>query len=169
MALDLPLPHQVLTHAHWTLGHEKMSKSIGNVVNPFFALERFGVDTMRYYLAHDGGIQDDSDYDNSHIIEKYKKGLQGGLGNLTSRIMRGKTWNVRKAVQSFVNVDLGGNGSPAAYQQGKLKSLADVVEAKMQRLDLGAGLKDIMNTIYTVSTLILTPSRSGHSRIIADY
>jgi methionyl-tRNA synthetase len=50
-----------------------MSKSTGNVVNPFFALDRFGVDTMRYYLAHDGGIQDDADYGNEHIIERYKR------------------------------------------------------------------------------------------------
>ncbi|KAL8960249.1 MAG: hypothetical protein Q9183_005499, partial [Haloplaca sp. 2 TL-2023] len=64
LALDLPLPKQILTHAHWTLGHEKMSKSRGNVVNPFFALDRFGSDVMRYYLIRDGGIKDDSDYDN---------------------------------------------------------------------------------------------------------
>ena len=51
MALDMPLPKKILTHAHWTLGKEKMSKSTGNVVNPFFAIDRFGVDTMRYYLA----------------------------------------------------------------------------------------------------------------------
>ena len=71
LALDLPLPRRLLTHAHWTLGRAKMSKSVGNVVNPFFAIDRFGVDVMRFYLAHDGGIQHDSDYSNFHIIERY--------------------------------------------------------------------------------------------------
>ena len=66
MALDLPLPKQILTHAHWTLGRQKMAKSTGNVVNPFFALERFGIDAMRWYLVHDGGITDDADYDNRY-------------------------------------------------------------------------------------------------------
>ncbi|KFY20247.1 hypothetical protein V491_03870, partial [Pseudogymnoascus sp. VKM F-3775] len=70
LALDLPPPKQVLTHAHWTLGHSKMAKSTGNVVNPFFAMDRFGVDAMRFYLAHDGGIADDADYSNANIVER---------------------------------------------------------------------------------------------------
>lgn len=103
MALDLPLPYQFLTHAHWTINDAKMSKSDGNAVNPFFAIERFDVDTIRYYMIHDGGINDDAAYDNSYIVEKYKKGLQGGLGNLTSRIMRGKQWSVPESIISAEN------------------------------------------------------------------
>jgi methionyl-tRNA synthetase len=99
MAVNLPLPKQILTHAHWTMSHAKMSKSAGNVVNPFFAIDRFEVDTMRFYMAHDGGIADDTDYDNAFIIERYKKSLQGAIGNLASRIMRGKRWNVYDSIQ----------------------------------------------------------------------
>jgi methionyl-tRNA synthetase len=106
MALDLPLPRQVLIHAHWTMGKRKMSKSDGTGVNPFFALERFGVDPLRWYLIHDGGITDDADYDNAFIIEKYKKFLQGGLGNLASRIIRGKGWDVRRAVLRHAHPDV---------------------------------------------------------------
>ena len=80
LALDISPPKQILTHAHWTLGKQKMAKSTGNVVNPFFALDRFGVDTMRYYLAHDGGIMDDADYSNDFIVARYKKGTAGGFG-----------------------------------------------------------------------------------------
>lgn len=147
MALDLPLPRQILTHAHWTLGHEKMSKSTGNVVNPFFALDRFGVDTMRYYLAHDGGIRDDADYDNSYIIERYKKGLQGGLGNLVSRITRGKGWNVRRAVlEGLVQSD----STLAMSLKEHLQDLPDAVATKMEELDPGAALHLIMDTVYKV-------------------
>lgn len=103
MALDVPLPKQVLTTAHWTLGKQKMAKSTGNVVNPFFALERFGIDAMRYYLVHDGGITDDADYDNRFIYIKYKKALSGGLGNLASRVLKSKGWNLREAVQRFAH------------------------------------------------------------------
>lgn len=60
MALDLPLPRRVLAHGHWTINHEKMSKSTGNVVNPFFAIDRFGVDPMRFYLARMGSVAEDS-------------------------------------------------------------------------------------------------------------
>jgi methionyl-tRNA synthetase len=99
MALGLPLPKRILTHAHWTLGGSKMSKSIGNVVDPFNALDRFSADVMRFYLVHDGGLQQDANYDNAHILKLYRKVLNGSLGNLASRVTRGKKWSVTGAVK----------------------------------------------------------------------
>lgn len=99
MALGLPLPKRILTHAHWTLGGSKMSKSTGRVVDPFLALDRFGPDVMRCYLAHDGGIVDDGNYDNIQVIKLYNTFLWAQLGNLVSRITRGKKWSVRGAVE----------------------------------------------------------------------
>lgn len=99
MALGLPLPKNILTHAHWTLGGAKMSKSTGRVVDPFNALDRFGSDVMRCYMAHYGGIKDDSSYDNAHIIKMYNVVLKGTLGNCFSRVLRGKKWSVRGAVE----------------------------------------------------------------------
>jgi methionyl-tRNA synthetase len=55
MALDLPLPRNILAHAHWTMGRQKMSKSIGNVVDPFQILDAYGTDSVRWYLARVGG------------------------------------------------------------------------------------------------------------------
>jgi methionyl-tRNA synthetase len=49
-------------------------------------------------MANDGGIVDDANYDNLYIVDRYKKSLQGGLGNLVSRIIRGKKWDVRESV-----------------------------------------------------------------------
>lgn len=155
MALDLPLPKQILTHAHWTLGREKMSKSTGVVVNPFFAISRFGVDTMRYYLALDGGIKDDASYDNGFIIDRYRKNLQGGLGNLVSRITRAKGWNVRRAVkigQEYVS-DL--DEQLSSY----LTSLPASVLREFEVPNPGAGLEKIMKTIQLVnSAACLNPS-----------
>ena len=155
MALDLPLPRQVLTHAHWTLGRSKMSKSRGNVVNPFFALDRFGVDTMRYYLAFDGGIKDDAAYENSYIIERYLKGLQGGLGNLLSRIVRGKGWNVLRAVK-YGNIDE--HNALAQARRTRLMNLPTEVSKMMEDLDSGAALRHIMNTIFKVCSSIFAIS-----------
>ena len=152
MALDLPLPKQILTHAHWTLGREKMSKSTGIVVNPFFAINRFGVDCMRYYLALEGGIKDDAMYDNSFIIDRYKKGLQGGLGNLTSRVIRGKGWDVRRAVQNcqgkLEQLDRAGpDAGPMCY---RLEILPTEISRAMEKLHPGEALANIMKTIYQV-------------------
>jgi methionyl-tRNA synthetase len=98
MALELPLPRHVLSHAHWTLGRSKMSKSRGNVVNPFHAIDTYSVDVIRWFLTHDGGIADDADYNNLRIAERYRQ-LKGGLGNLVTRVTRGKHWNVEEAVR----------------------------------------------------------------------
>ncbi|KAH0559669.1 hypothetical protein GP486_003814 [Trichoglossum hirsutum] len=148
LALDIPPPKQVLTHAHWTLGRQKMAKSTGNVVNPFFALDRFGVDTMRYYLALDGGITNDADYENRFIIEKYKKGLQGGLGNLTGRITRGKGWDVGRAVKLAGYLDQIGSDQLAIAQRVRVESISGIVKKHMGELDVGGALRAIMSTIY---------------------
>jgi methionyl-tRNA synthetase len=98
MALGLPLPKKILSHGHWTLGGSKMSKSTGRVVDPFHAIDRFGSDVMRFYMGHEGGIQDDSSYDNIRIIQLYNKFLNNQLGNMASRVLRNKKWSVRGAV-----------------------------------------------------------------------
>ena len=55
LALSLPLPKTLLTHAHWTVNQKKMSKSLGNVADPMEAMDVYGVDGVRYYLARVGG------------------------------------------------------------------------------------------------------------------
>lgn len=164
MALDIPLPKRILTHAHWTLGKQKMAKSTGNVVNPFFALDRFGVDTMRYYMLHDGGITNDADYDNKFIIERYKKGLQGGLGNLTSRIMRGKGWDVQRAVKGWSNLreslqDTSHLNNPNTVNHLQLLlTFPEKVEQHMATLRPNLALKTIMETIYAANAFLQAAS-----------
>jgi methionyl-tRNA synthetase len=161
LALDIDPPKQILTHAHWTLGHQKMAKSTGNVVNPFFAIDRFGVDAMRYYLAHDGGISDDSDYANHFIVERYKKGLQGGLGNLVSRITRPKIWKVHHAVQAAKDGKLGVMSSRTEEQINMLDELSKKVSANMEDLNAGAALHAIMDVVYEVKYLSLVKRDYG--------
>lgn len=155
MALDTPLPKQVLTHAHWTLGRQKMAKSTGNVVNPFFALERFGTDVMRWYLVQEGGITDDADYDNRFIIDKYRKGLQGGLGNLASRILRGKGWDVQRAVKRYAHPS--GEEHPLVSDEsddhgmrmyGRVRALPSHVDKHMQDMHPNRALQTIMKSVY---------------------
>ena len=151
MALDLPLPRQIFTHAHWTLGTMKMSKSTGTAVNPFFAINRFGVDCMRFYLAHDGGSVNDASYDNEFIIKRYKTVLQGALGNLVSRLIKGKGWSIRRAV---TNSD---------KSQLKPELLSDLNRLKyelswcMKQPAPREGLRKIMDIVYHVCALAPSP------------
>ena len=147
MALDLPLPRQILAHAHWTLGKTKMSKTRGNVVNPFFAIERFGVDGLRYFLALKGGIKDDAIYDNDLVTALYDSDLHGALGNLLSRIIRNKGWSVRRAVQKH---EISGDERAATLAR-LLKDLPSEVFEKIEKqLDLGSALASIMKIVRMV-------------------
>lgn len=86
MALDLPLPRTVLAHAHWTMDQMKMSKSRGNVVNPFESLERFSRDGIRSFLMFRGGLEHDADFALKHVERDYRKYLAGQTGNLLQRL-----------------------------------------------------------------------------------
>ncbi|RDB20211.1 Methionine--tRNA ligase, mitochondrial [Hypsizygus marmoreus] len=85
-ALDLPLQKQLLAHAHWTVEQKKMSKSLGNVADPFDAIQEFGVDIIRFYLARVGGrFRDDTDWSREQL-EKHDREIQSLLGNYFLRI-----------------------------------------------------------------------------------
>lgn len=156
MALELPLPGRILTHGHWTLGKHKMAKSTGNVVDPFFALERFGTDALRWYLVHDGGIGQDADYDNGFVMDKYKKGLQGGVGNLTGRIMRGRGWDVGRAVRRFAGDLAAAKGGDEASRHfyGFLRVTPRAAEKQMRALLPNKALQAVMKLVYDANAYL---------------
>lgn len=102
IALGLPPARQVLCHNHWTMSNRKMSKSLGNVVNPVFALQRWDVDPLRYFLMRNGNFSKDMSYSNDIIGAVYVKELQANIGNLFYRIAKPKSaakWSTKEAVE----------------------------------------------------------------------
>ncbi|CCJ29132.1 unnamed protein product [Pneumocystis jirovecii] len=87
IAAKLPLPCQIVSHSHWTMNNIKMSKSLGNIVDPFVEIQKFTVDTLRYFLIKYGRLDNDRDYDSSDVIKNYDVDLRGQLGNLLLRIL----------------------------------------------------------------------------------
>lgn len=150
MALDLPLPRNILVHGHWTINREKMSKSTGNVVNPFFAIDRFGVDTMRFFLISQGPRADDSDYDNDFIVRDYKKWLQHGLGNLLNRFLGVIKWNLSPILEAAQSGDLPEPTTSDKVHQEALQNVSNRVAEHMGRLDTKAALREIMKVIEKV-------------------
>lgn len=151
MALDLPLPRRVLVHGHWTINREKMSKSTGNVVNPFFAIDRFGVDTMRFYLARVGSLTEDSNYDNAYIIACYKKMLQWGIGNLTTRAIGCAKGNLRSIIVNATSSQLPPATQKDAEFQEFLEKMPVEVAESMDELNTHGAAKAITTIIDQVS------------------
>lgn len=88
LSAGLPLPKTLLVHGFLTSGGKKMSKSLGNVIDPEELLREYGVDAMRYYLARHISPFEDGDITREHFKEAYNADLANGLGNLASRIMQ---------------------------------------------------------------------------------
>ena len=76
---------QLLVHGWWNLGGAKMSKSTGNIVDPFVLCDKYGADTLRYYLMSDIVTGQDADFSEERLIERYNADLANGLGNLLNR------------------------------------------------------------------------------------
>ncbi|CAE6514677.1 unnamed protein product [Rhizoctonia solani] len=162
LALDLPPPKTLLTHGHWTKDRQKMSKSRGNVANPFLAMgynedgtkkqrvavepEKnrgeldIGVDGVRWYMLRAGGtFETDSDWSHNQARKHYQRELSGSLGNLLSRI------TAPKLVARLPEVDK--TLKPASIVQdihpedARLNQLLDqlpsLVEGYMDRLQIG--------------------------------
>ncbi len=85
MALELPLPKKVYGHGWLMLDGDKMSKSKGNVVDPFVLVERYGVDAVRYFLLSEFPFGSDGNFDNHTLITRINSDLANDLGNLLSR------------------------------------------------------------------------------------
>lgn len=85
MALDLPLPKHLAVHGWITFNGTKMSKSLGNVVDPFVLGERYGADTIRYHILREMGLGSDSSFSNEVMINRINSDLANGIGNLVSR------------------------------------------------------------------------------------
>ena len=85
MALDLPLPEHLAVHGWITFNGQKMSKSLGNVVDPFILGERYGADAIRYHILREMALGADSSFSNEIMINRINSDLANGLGNLVSR------------------------------------------------------------------------------------
>ena len=87
MSAGLPLPKKVFAHGWWTVEGEKMSKSVGNVVDPYQVVEEFGADVFRYFLLREIPFGQDGDFSKGAIVARVNGELANGLGNLVSRTL----------------------------------------------------------------------------------
>ncbi len=124
-------PKQIVIHGFITSGGEKMSKSLGNVVDPVSISKEYGTDALRYYLAREITPFEDGDFTDERFKEAYNANLANGLGNLVSRIMK-------MAVSAGVKAETSAtNEMPESefLEKFEINKAMDEVWGKIQALD----------------------------------
>jgi len=88
LSLKLPLPKTIFIHGFITVAGQKMSKSLGNVIDPFELVKKYGTDPVRYFLLREIPPTEDGDFTYEKFEARYNSDLAKGLGNLIARVMK---------------------------------------------------------------------------------
>ncbi len=91
LSAGLPLPNDIVIHGFLTTNGEKISKSLGNTIDPIDVINRFGADPLRHFLLHAASLYDDSDFSEERLRNVYNADLANSLGNLVSRLVSLRT------------------------------------------------------------------------------
>ncbi len=124
-AMNLPMPKTIFAHGWWLSGESKMSKTLGNVVNPMDMIDRFGVDAFRYYLIAEMVLGQDASFTEEGFIRRFNSDLANDLGNLVSRVM--------KLIHSHCDGRIPGP-EPDALEKEEEKALWNTVQQSAEEL-----------------------------------
>ncbi len=87
LSLGLPLPKKIFAHGFITVDGQKMSKSLGNVIDPFELVKKYGTDAVRYFLLREIPSTEDGDFTYEKFEQRYNSDLASGIGNLVARVL----------------------------------------------------------------------------------
>lgn len=142
MSAGLPASRHIVIHGFITSDGQKMSKSLGNVVDPFEIVDKYGTDALRYYLTREISTFEDGDFSWEKFNEAYTANLVNGIGNLTSRILKmaqNASLSVADVLGELESEDLLRSVNTEfanALDSFQLKKAMDLIFTKISGLDL---------------------------------
>ncbi len=146
MAAKLPLPKHILAHGWWLMENEKISKSVGNVINPIDLIDYFGEDALRYFLMREMTLGQDSSFSFELFKKRFNDDLANDLGNVLNRV----TILIRKfcknKVPSITNTD-----DTDKDMIDKIKSLHKVATRHIEKLNISQLIDDVMSVVRDVN------------------
>ena len=142
MAAGLPVPKRIFGHGWWTVEGAKMSKSVGNVIDPLALVERYGLDPVRFFLLREVPFGNDGDFSPKSLISRMNTELANGVGNLCQRSV------------SLIASNCGGilpDTQPPTEDDAALlaqaQALPGLVRARMDRQALNDALEEIWKVV----------------------
>jgi methionyl-tRNA synthetase len=145
LAAGLELPEKVFVHGYLLMDGEKMSKSLGNVLDPFAVIERFGADALRYYLLREVSFGQDGSVSTAAFELRYESELANELGNLASRTI------------GMLDKYRDGAVPAAAFDQhlaADFAGLRERVEAHMDGIELTPALEEIWQRVRRLNRYV---------------
>jgi methionyl-tRNA synthetase len=145
MAAGLPLPEHVFVHGYLLMDGEKMSKSLGNVLDPFEVMDRFGTDALRFYCLRDVSFGQDGSVSTAGFESRYESELANDLGNLASRTIA--------MVLRYRDGEVPASGCDPALE-ADFAGVADEVAALVDRAELTQALEVIWQRVRRLNRFV---------------
>ena len=149
MAADIPLPKQLVAHGWWTVEKEKMSKSLGNVVDPNEVIDEFGLDQFRYFLLREVPFGNDGDFSRDSLILRINSDLANNFGNLINRVFSMILKNFEGKVPKYSNL----TKSEDALT-GKIEILTSQYKNHMTSTDFSKAISKVIEIVSLVNKYI---------------
>lgn len=168
-AIGLEPPKTILAHGWWLTGRDKMSKSLGNVVNPMEMADKYGVDAFRYFLLSEMTLGQDASFTEEAFVKRYNSDLANDLGNMLNRAV--------KLIVRYFDSKVPAPGMILENEDRELLSAAaeaaDAMEHAVRNLHLDKGIEAVMNVVrnanrYMESTAPWTLAKEGKTERLAS-
>lgn len=152
MSANLPLPRQVFGHGFLLNRGEKMSKSLGNVVDPMVLVEQFGVDPMRYYLLREVSFGQDGTYSPDAIVRTANADLANSFGNLAQRSLS----MIFKNLDGAISSDYEAHADDQALLADIASMALDKLPAAFDDLAFSVGIEEWIRSVFASNQYVDT-------------
>ncbi|MEC7935533.1 MAG: methionine--tRNA ligase [Candidatus Neomarinimicrobiota bacterium] len=146
LSAGIPLPKTIFAHGWWLSGSSKMSKSIGNVVNPLDLIEQYGVDPVRFYLMREMVLGQDANFTMDSFVKRYNSDLANDFGNLLNRI----TTLLNKNYEGIIPEE-GERTSDEESIIGSVEALVNNMDIKIKEMKINESIEEIMQFVRSIN------------------